>query len=89
MNDRTIRFFTRKAHWILSPEVPNPVPGTFLLFRKTFEVANVPRVCRGRVFADTQYRLWVNGRYVQSGPAPCDPRWPEVDPHRSPWSPGT
>ncbi len=30
--------------------------------------------------ADSRYRLFVNGRRVQWGPAPCDPRSYEVDP---------
>ena len=35
---------------------------------------------RGFVSADSRYRLFVNGRRVQWGPAPCDPRSYEADP---------
>ena len=70
----------RNARWIWSAEAPSPLPGTFVLFRKEFSIGKKPMSCAGRIFADTRYRLFVNGRRVQSGPAPCDPRWPELDP---------
>jgi hypothetical protein len=53
---------------------------TFVLFRKQVEIVGEPASARGWVTADSRYRLWVNGRRVQWGPAPCDPRLLEVDP---------
>src|SRR5262249_44673080 len=34
----------------------------------------------GWIVADSRYRLTLNGRRIQWGPAPCDPRWQEADP---------
>ena len=34
----------------------------------------------GWLSADSRYSLEVNGRRIQWGPAPCDPRWAEADP---------
>ena len=53
---------------------------TFVLFRREVELAGTPASARGWISADSRYRLWVNGRRVQWGPAPCDPRLLEVDP---------
>ena len=67
------------ARWIWLPS-ERTLAATFVLFRRELEVAGTPVSARGWVSADSRYRLWVNGRRVQSGPAPCDPRRLEVDP---------
>ena len=51
-----------------------------MLFRRELELAAAPVSARGFVSADSRYRLFVNGRRVQWGPAPCDPRSYEADP---------
>jgi hypothetical protein len=51
-----------------------------VLFRRELELAAAPVSARGFVSADSRYRLFVNGRRVQWGPAPCDPRSYEADP---------
>ncbi len=53
---------------------------TFVLFRRQLNLAEKPMRARGWVTAESRYCLEVNGQRVQWGPAPCDPRWLEVDP---------
>lgn len=48
----------------------------FVAFRKTF---NLPASAVLNIFADTRYMLWVNGRYVDRGPARFQPNGPEYD----------
>lgn len=68
-----------KARWIWYPEA-RTINATFVLFRKSFQVATVPAVCPAWVTGNSRYQLFVNGRFVQRGPAPCDPRFWDVDP---------
>jgi hypothetical protein len=67
------------ARWIWLPSA-RTLANTFVLFRREVELRGAPVSARGWVSADSRYRLWVNGRRVQWGPAPCDPRRLEVDP---------
>jgi hypothetical protein len=53
---------------------------TFVLFRRELEIGGEIAAARGWISADSRYRLFVNGRRVQFGPAPCDPRSYEADP---------
>jgi len=68
-----------KARWIWYPE-RRTLQNTFVMFRRTFELAEPPREAPAFVSAFTRYKLWVNGQFVQRGPAPCDPRYWDVDP---------
>lgn len=69
-----------KARWIWYPE-QRTISRTFVLFRKTFELAAVPAgAVPAWVSGNSRYQLWVNGRFVQRGPAPSDPRYWDVDP---------
>ncbi len=67
------------AHWIWYPS-ERCLPNTFVLFRRELTLAARPRRAQGWIAADSRYLLEVNGRRVQWGPAPADPRWPEADP---------
>ena len=67
------------ARWIWLPG-ERTLAGSFVLFRRELELAAAPVSARGFVSADSRYRLLVNGRRVQWGPAPCDPRSYEADP---------
>jgi hypothetical protein len=67
------------ARWIWLP-CERTLANTFVLFRREIEIAGPLASARGFVSADSRYRLFVNGRRVQFGPAPCDPRSYEVDP---------
>ena len=67
------------ARWIWYPS-GRTLPNTFILFRRELSLSARPRRATGWICADSRYRLEVNGRRVQWGPAPCDPRWAEADP---------
>jgi alpha-L-rhamnosidase len=69
----------RPARWIWYPS-GRCLPCTFVLFRKEIELPAAPRRARGWILADSRYLLSVNGKRIQWGPAPSDPRWMEVDP---------
>lgn len=67
------------AKWIWLPS-ERCLPNTFVLFRRELKLVAAPRRAQGWLTADSRYRLTVNGQRIQWGPAPCDPRWQEVDP---------
>ena len=67
------------AKWIWLPS-ERCLANTFVLFRREVELPAAPRSATGWLTADSRYKLFVNGQRVQWGPAPSDPRWPEVDP---------
>src|ERR1051325_1519968 len=67
------------AKWIWFPG-ERTLQNTFVLFRRQLHLDAAPKKAAGWIFADSRYRLVVNGRRVQWGPAPSDPRWQEVDP---------
>lgn len=54
-------------------------PGVAIAFRKTFELPQVPAAATLHLFADARYVLWVNGAYVERGPARFQPNGPEYD----------
>ncbi|MBF8294571.1 MAG: alpha-L-rhamnosidase [Bacteroidetes bacterium] len=51
-----------------------------VLFRRGFNLPAPVKKASGWIVADSRYRLFVNGKRVQWGPAPSDPRWVEADP---------
>jgi alpha-L-rhamnosidase len=65
--------------WIWYPE-RRTLSNTVVLFRKTFKVQHLPEAAKGWISADSRYQLFINGHFVQRGPAPCDPRFLERDP---------
>ncbi len=67
------------AQWIWYPS-ERTLANTVILFRKELVVTKAIREARGWILADSRYRLSINGRRIQWGPAPADPRWPEADP---------
>ncbi len=67
------------ARWIWYPS-ERTLPNTFVLFRRELSLAARPKRATGWISADSRYLLEVNGRRIQWGPAPADPRWPEADP---------
>lgn len=67
------------AKWIWMP-CERTLSNTFVLFRKELNLSEAPVRASGWVTADSRYRLTVNGKRVQWGPAPCDPRQWDVDP---------
>ena len=67
------------ARWIWLPS-QRTLPNTFVLFRRELKLRAAAGKAAGWITADSRYRLTVNGRRVQWGPAPCDPRQLDVDP---------
>jgi alpha-L-rhamnosidase len=65
--------------WIWLPS-QRTLANTFVLFRHTVNLKQVPEKVSGWITADSRYKLTVNGRRVQWGPAPFDPRHAELDP---------
>jgi alpha-L-rhamnosidase len=66
------------AKWLWYPG-DRVLPNTFVLFRRVLQLNAKPKKATGWVIGESRYQLEVNGRRVQWGPAPNDPRWPEVD----------
>ncbi len=60
-----------KAHWIMHPSV-QPQEHAVIIFRKTIELQKKPESFIIHLSADNHYRLFVNGNYVQRGPARGD-----------------
>lgn len=67
------------AKWIWFPS-RRTLANTFVLFRREVELDQAPTAAKGWIVADSRYRLTVNGKRVQWGPAPHDPRHAEADP---------
>ncbi len=67
------------AKWIWYP-AGRTLQNTFVLFRKDIILDKKPHKAIGWILADSRYRLFVNGKRIQWGPAPSDPRWQEADP---------
>jgi alpha-L-rhamnosidase len=67
------------ARWIWYPFERFPA-NSFVLLRQEFQISGPVRQARGWVVADSRYELRLDGRRLQWGPVPSDPRWLEVDP---------
>jgi hypothetical protein len=61
-----------KACWIWNADEENAANG-MLLARKDFRLDAVPATARLYITADTRYQLFVNGRFVNRGPARSSP----------------
>jgi len=66
------------ARWIWYPS-ERTLPNTFVLFRKEIDLTEKPVKASGWILGDSRYLLQLNGKRVQFGPAPSDPRWAEAD----------
>ena len=53
--------------------------GVAVGFRKSFSFVRKPASACLQLFADARYILWVNGNYVERGPARFQPNGPEYD----------
>ena len=78
-NPKTTVLDLSPARWIWYPS-ERTLQNTFVLFRRQLDLKEKPVSARGWVTAESRYRLEVNGKRVQWGPSPCDPRWLDVDP---------
>ena len=55
------------ARWIWTPQTH---PNQYVAARGALKLPVAPQRARLRIFADTKYKLYVNGRFVNAGPAP-------------------
>lgn len=67
------------AQWIWYP-AKRILPNSFFHFRKTFRARQPVKSATGWIVGDSRYVLFCNGKRVQFGPAPADPRFTEADP---------
>ncbi len=73
------------ADWIAPPPDLKETNGVYL-FRRTFELAEVPGSWPVLITADPRYKLHVNGRFVDFGPVPGDPfNWSYAEVDLAPW----
>ncbi|WP_029905171.1 alpha-L-rhamnosidase N-terminal domain-containing protein [Prevotella sp. 10(H)] len=78
-NNRNTPLDLSPARWIWYPS-GRTLQNTFVLFRKEINLDKDILSAKGWILADSRYQLFVNGKRVQWGPAPSDPRWQEADP---------
>ncbi|MGH9354316.1 MAG: alpha-L-rhamnosidase N-terminal domain-containing protein, partial [Terriglobia bacterium] len=65
-----------EAQWIWpSPAAIATHKNQFMLFRKTFTLAHSASKADLAIFADSRYRLYVNGAYIGQGPARAPARY--------------
>lgn len=50
-----------------------------IMFRKTFTLSQAPQKGELAIFADSRYRLWINGEYIGQGPARAPHGWHYYD----------
>jgi alpha-L-rhamnosidase len=68
------------AQWIWpSTAAIAPHDNQFIFFRKTFNLTAVPSEAPLSIFADSRYRLFVNGAYIAQGPARAPHYWSYYD----------
>ncbi|MGH9468825.1 MAG: alpha-L-rhamnosidase N-terminal domain-containing protein [Terriglobia bacterium] len=68
------------AQWIWpSTNAIAPHKNQFVLFRKTFTLTEAPTQATLAIFADSRYRLFVNGAYIGQGPARAPHYWSYYD----------
>lgn len=63
-----------QTNWIWNPGwtcEDDQVPG-FVYFRKEFQLDQLPEGCKIQISADSRYKLYVNGKFVQEGPGKGD-----------------
>lgn len=52
---------------------------SFCYFRKAFRLQGDTAKASLKIFADSRYKLYVNGHYISRGPCRSDPRWQYYD----------
>ena len=73
-----------KASWIGTNMCQNQ-PNTWLNFKKSFQLSDVPDIVVARIAVDSKYWLWINDELVvfegglKRGPNPQDTYYDEVD----------
>jgi hypothetical protein len=68
------------ARWIWGGDNPRPI-NAFRLFRREFTLEEIPERAELWAFAEFRYKLYINGKFVQVGPTPCQPGARLLDRH--------
>ena len=68
-----------QGKWIWSADGASLGLNTYVQFRKTFDVKNIPNEVIADISADSKYMLYVNGRFVCRGIPLCDPLYQYYD----------
>ena len=68
-----------QPRWIWYPE-GHSLSCTFVFSRTEFDLPDPCHRAMGSIAACSRYVLFLNGKRVQRGPAPFDPRFQELDP---------
>jgi hypothetical protein len=76
--DSTGKSLSTSLIWTGQPDAEQK-KGGYIAFRKHVQLADVSKPVTLHIFADARYTLWVNGQYVQRGPARFEPQAPEYD----------
>ena len=63
------------TNWIWTPDwdIGDTKEAQWVYFRKTLRLSAAPADCRIRISADSRYKLYVNGYFIQEGPAKGGP----------------
>ncbi|MCM8761850.1 MAG: hypothetical protein NC929_00835, partial [Candidatus Omnitrophica bacterium] len=69
------------AKWIWGGDNPRPV-NSYRYFRKEFSLKEIPESAEIIIFAEFRYKLYINGRFIQTGPTLCQPAYRLVDRYR-------
>jgi alpha-L-rhamnosidase len=67
------------ARWIWYPS-RRTLQNSVFLFRKEIDIKKPIKSASGWIVGESRYKLYLNGKRMQFGPAPCDPRFTEADP---------
>lgn len=67
------------ARWIWFPAA-RVLANSFYFFRRSLDSSKKISSVKGWLLGDSRYVLYCNGKRVQFGPAPSDPRYAEADP---------
>jgi len=67
------------AKWIWYP-AERTLTNSFFLFRKEFNIPKKIKSATGWILGESRYIFYCNGKRIQFGPAPADPRYTEADP---------
>jgi len=68
------------AKWVWGGKDPRK-ENAYRFFRKEFDLADVPETAEVWAYAESKYKLYVNGRFVQAGPSLCEPDNRYIDRH--------
>jgi len=67
-----------KASWIWD-SYHQETANFYMYFRKVLYISNKIINCKSYCTCSSEYKLYINGKYIGRGPNPCDPRWQYYD----------